>query len=267
MYSGLALLMDVHRPASPNGYGIVVIPGSGFHTAQSYAGESIKNGTSAVFAFVPALLEEGFTLFVINHRAAPRFRYPAAVGDAQRAVRFVRHHAATWSIDAERLGALGSSSGGYLAVMLGVLVGEGDAADADPVNRASARVQGVVAAAANSDLARDYEGNPSVVSFMGDRPPRAGSDAASERAYREASPVTHASAAAAPLLLLHGDADETVPFVQSELMLAAVQAVGGTIELIRVPNGGHRFPIDLARHPEWPDVRGAVVAWFELWLR
>ena len=30
MYSGLAQLMDVHHPANPNGYGIVVIPGSGW---------------------------------------------------------------------------------------------------------------------------------------------------------------------------------------------------------------------------------------------
>ena len=30
MYSGLAQLMDVHHPANPNGYGIVVILGSGW---------------------------------------------------------------------------------------------------------------------------------------------------------------------------------------------------------------------------------------------
>ncbi len=29
MYSGLALLMDVHHPETPNGYGVVLIPGSG----------------------------------------------------------------------------------------------------------------------------------------------------------------------------------------------------------------------------------------------
>lgn len=30
MYSGLALLMDVHYPAKPNGYGILYISGSGW---------------------------------------------------------------------------------------------------------------------------------------------------------------------------------------------------------------------------------------------
>ncbi len=35
MYSGLALLMDVYHPADPNGYGIVVIRGSGWHAPLS----------------------------------------------------------------------------------------------------------------------------------------------------------------------------------------------------------------------------------------
>jgi hypothetical protein len=36
MYSGLALLMDVHHPDKPNGFAVVVIPGSGFHAPQVY---------------------------------------------------------------------------------------------------------------------------------------------------------------------------------------------------------------------------------------
>jgi hypothetical protein len=31
MYSGLALLLDVHYPAQPNGFGIVFIAGSGWN--------------------------------------------------------------------------------------------------------------------------------------------------------------------------------------------------------------------------------------------
>jgi acetyl esterase/lipase len=267
MYSGLALLMDVHRPAAPNGRGIVIIPGSGFHTAQCYDAASIKDGTSAVFASVPPLLEAGFTLFVVNHRAAPRFRYPAAVEDAQPAARFIRFHATDYGVAPEYLGALGSSSGGYLAAMLGVLDGAGNADDTDPVNRVSARVQAVVTNAANSALAEDFAGNPSVVSFMGLVPPAAQAGARDDpvvaAAYREASPVTHASRAAAPLLLIHGDADSTVPFHQAEIMLAAMQRADGTVELIRLAGGEHRFPLDIGAHPEWPNIFVRTVQWFE----
>jgi hypothetical protein len=37
MYSGLALLMDVHRPAQSNGYALIVVPGSGWNSKQTKA--------------------------------------------------------------------------------------------------------------------------------------------------------------------------------------------------------------------------------------
>jgi acetyl esterase/lipase len=50
---------------------------------------------------------------VITHRAAPRFHFPDAVQDAQRAVRYVRQNAGRYGIDKDRIGALGASSGGH----------------------------------------------------------------------------------------------------------------------------------------------------------
>src|SRR5262245_52316951 len=87
MYSGLALLMDVHRPSHPNGYGIIFVSGSGWTSALAYNARPLTQSSQLV-RFGKPLLDAGFTLFAINHRAAPRFRYPAAVEDTQRAVRF-----------------------------------------------------------------------------------------------------------------------------------------------------------------------------------
>jgi acetyl esterase/lipase len=280
MYSGLALLMDVHHPEKPNGYGLVLIPGSGWHTTQAYDASPIKDGGSALFVSIPPLLDAGYTLFVINHRAAPRFRYPAAVEDAQRAVRFVRFHAEGYRINAERVAAVGYSSGAHLAALLGVLDGLGTPTDPDPVNRVSARVQSVVASATPTDLARfdTGAGVANVVSFMGQlRPsslsPRLVEGGASSqesveaKAYRAASPITYVSSTSAPLLLIQGDADETVPFHQAELMIDAARKAGAEVKLIRVPGGGHGFARDLAKHPEWPDVLGETVQWLDRHLK
>jgi acetyl esterase/lipase len=280
MYSGLALLMDVHHPEKPNGYGVVLIPGSGWHTTQAYDASPIKDGGSALFVSIPPLLNAGYTLFVINHRAAPRFRYPAAVEDAQRAVRFVRFHAESYRINAERVGAVGYSSGAHLAALLGVLDGLGTPTDPDPVNRLSARVQSVVASATPTDLARFDTGSgvANVVSFMGQlRPtnlsPRLSEGGASlqesveAKAYRAASPITYVSPTSAPLLLMQGDADETVPFHQAELMVDAARKAGAEVKLIRVPGGGHGFARDLSKHPEWPDVLGETVGWLDQHLK
>lgn len=261
MYSGLALLLDVHHPADSNGYGIVVISGSGWHASLSLDATPLKHDVVASDRDVKALLGNGYTLFAINHRAAPRFRYPAAVEDAQRAVRYVRHHAASYAIDPDRIGAYGGSSGGHLVSMLGVLDGDGHADDASPINQHSAKVQAVVAIYPATDLgafALGPDGSSAVpASFVGTRPspnPRS----AEALLYAEASPVSHASPDDPPVLLVHGDADEAVPFSQSEVFQEALTKAGVTVELIRVPGGGHGS-LDV---PNAPDYIGAMVAWF-----
>src|SRR5262245_27338942 len=112
-FSGLALLMDVYKPAAPNGYGIVVVPGSGWHTGLAYDANLLKQSRE-FSVYMQKLGAAGYTMFVVTHRAAPRFHFPDAVDDAQRAVRFVRQNAARYGINPDRIGALGASSGGTL---------------------------------------------------------------------------------------------------------------------------------------------------------
>jgi acetyl esterase/lipase len=108
MYSGLALLMDVYYPEKSNGLGIVYIQGSGWHAPLSYGASPLKQNPQ--MESLGKLNEAGYTVFTIDHRAAPRFHYPAAVQDAQRAVRFIRHNAAKYHIKPDRIGAVGGSS-------------------------------------------------------------------------------------------------------------------------------------------------------------
>ncbi len=158
MYSGAALLMDIHHPGTPNGYGLIQIPGSAFQAPLAYAARPLKAASAAAHFGTARLVDAGYTVFTVNHRAAPRFRYPAAVEDVQRAVRFIRRHAHDYGIDPERIGATGGSSGGHLALMLGVLDGHGDKDDPDPVNRESAKVQTVATLFAPVDMVLEAKG-------------------------------------------------------------------------------------------------------------
>ena len=273
MYSGLALLMDVHHPVTANGVALIVIPGSGWNSSQAYDAQPLTALTSSIRFFVPKLLGAGYTLFVVNHRNGPRFHYPAAVEDVERAVRYVRYNARTYSIDPDRIGVVGYSSGAHLAALLGVLNANGDAQDPDPVNRVSARVQCVVAAATPTDLEHFDAGRgvPNVAMFMGQIGPAMGPqpppDSVAVRAYREASPIAHVSLSSAPLLLLHGDADETVPFHQAETMLDAMKKAGGDVKLIRLPGGGHGFAGETAQHRDWPDFFAESIQWLDQHLK
>ena len=268
MHSGLALLMDVYKPAQPNGYGIVVIPGSGWHTTVGYGARPLKD-SNEFLKHTRLLGSHGYTVFAITHRAAPLFRYPDAVHDAQRAVRFIRHNAKRFGIRADRIGALGGSSGGHLVNMLGTLDGKGDPESPDAVEQESAKVQTVVSLYGPSDMRKVDTpfGSVSVTSFLGNRPPRrdAPKNSYEARLYAEASPVEHVSPDDPPFLLIHGDGDAVVPYSQSEIMEAALKKAGVAVKLIRVPGGGHGTAFPGAT--EKVDWEGPSAVWFDEHLR
>lgn len=274
MYSGLALLMDVHHPPRANGYAIVHIPGSGWSAPMGYDAAPLKEPDRGPVAgrpqsrYIAALAGAGYTVFTINHRAAPRFHYPAAIEDAQRAVRYIRFHAARYGVNQRRIGALGGSSGAHLVSLLGVLDGAGDADDADPVNRESARVQCVVARGGLFDFI-GAERTAAIVAlggqFLGMGLAGSSSPPSLEhRTYRAASPIAHVTSAAAPHLLLHGDADTTLPIDQAERMDLALRQAGVPVRLVRISGGGHGPDFPGASDP--PDYLLDAVHWFDLHL-
>lgn len=264
MYSGLALLMDVYRPAQPNGYGIVFIHGSGWSADLSVDARPLKDGEQTKIYGVP-LVRAGYTVFAINHRAAPRFRYPAQVEDVQRAVRFIRYHAKQYGIDPARIGAVGGSSGGHLVSLLGTIDGKGDAEDPNPLNRESAKVQCVVARAAPVDLVRLSKDALTIVPLFGFGLTVGQTRSAEYKQYLEASPLTYVSADDPPFLLLHGDADKVVPFTQSEFFEAALRKADVKVKLVRVSGGGHGPTFEGATNP--PDYLGEMVAWLNQHLK
>ncbi|NND07827.1 MAG: alpha/beta hydrolase [Saprospiraceae bacterium] len=260
MYSGLALLMDVYYPDQPNGYGIIHIAGSGW-TRPLGLDATLLSRQNHVKLEGEKLLAAGYTLFTINHRAAPRFIFPAAIQDAQRAVRFIRYHAEKYNIDPNRIGAIGGSSGGHLVSLLGVLDGDEWIFDDSPVNRQSAKVQCVIARAAPSNLQSGIG-----VHFLGTRFKEIQTEGTEEHARaRHASPMTHVTADDAPMLLVHGDKDESVPFALSQSFQATLSAAGVPTKLIGVVGAGHgpSFP----KAVDKPDLGAAYVQWMDIYLR
>jgi len=268
MYSGLALLMDVHHPEKSNGCGVIFVAGSGWQARLIYGAVALKE--EQIREWSPALLQAGYTVFAINHRATPRFHYPAPVDDVQRAIRFVRHHARQFSIDPGKLGGVGGSSGGHLIGLAAMLGASGIADDTDAVNRESAALQCVVLRAAPTDLMKmigsSAIGTAAVVSFVGRLPTPNPDD---QKVYRAASPIAHVSASSPPVLLLHGDADDTVPHQQSVAMEAALRGINVPVKLVRVPGGAHgpNFGTGGKPHPQFPEILNETVLWLDRHLR
>lgn len=267
MCSGAALLMDVHYPNQPNGHGIVFIAGSGWSAPLAYSAAPLKE-SSQVALYLPSLLQAGYTVFALTHRAAPTFRFPAPLEDVQRGVRFIRHNAARFHTDPASIGGFGGSSGGHLVSMLGTMDGAGDPNDEDPVNRESAKLQCIVARAAPVDLLRmsPSDSIDALALFLGSRVIKSTLKTSAEyKTAWTASPINHVSGHAAPFLLIHGDADLSVPFHQSVAMEAALKKAGVAVKLIRIEGGGHGPTFLGAKNP--PDYQAEMVKWFDTYLR
>jgi acetyl esterase/lipase len=159
-----------------------------------------------------------------------------------------------------------------LAAMVGVLDGAGNPSDPDPVNRIGSKVQSVVATYGAFDLKKikTVIGGPAVALFVGVRPIADDSPTTTVEylQYASASPITYITRDDPPFLLFHGDADETVPFEQSQLMEAALQKVSIPVKFVPVPGGRHGRNFQFQPgDSRLPDYIGEAGRWFNSHLR
>ena len=115
--------MDVYHPVQSNGLGLIVIEGSGWYMPQRDDAQGLKNGPSVV-QYGRRFAEAGYTAS-LSTTVPSSVRYPAAIEDAQRAVRFIRHNAGGYEIDGRRLGSLGSLIWRSSPALLGTLAALG----------------------------------------------------------------------------------------------------------------------------------------------
>jgi acetyl esterase/lipase len=246
---GEPLLLDAYRslPRGEPQPAVVLIHGGGMWTGSRAHMEH------------PAqqLVRAGYVAFSVDYRlvdaAAGCHRWPAQLDDVQRAVRWVRAHAADYGIDPMRVAAYGWSAGGQLAALLGTR----DTRDATaPLASYPSRVTCVVDLAGDVDLAA-YTQPPAlheVAALLGGTPQEV------PDRYRDASPLSWIDGRAAPFLVVHGDQDDVVPIEQSRRLVATLRAAGVEVQYVELAGAGHD---DLA----WARVGSLTLAFLELHLR
>lgn len=169
------------------------------------------------------LLDRGYPVAVVHVRNLP---HPEPFNDALAAIEWLRMHASETGVDTTRLVAWGKGLGGYLAAHL---------ATADVV-------QAAIVWAAPSDLttfASDSVcGADALLAFsiLGCTPAACPSQAA------DANPARNASADDPPVLVMHGEADCTVPVQQSRRLAQALGSAGIAVTLRTYAGVGHDDP-------------------------
>jgi len=171
------------------------------------------------------LAEEGFAVASIAYRTSLEAKWPAQLHDTKAALRWIRENADTYGYSRDRIAAAGMSSGGHVALMLGL----DDGALSAVINYYGPT--DLKAMASDYPFA-DWPGFP-VRQLLGksveDDPDRA----------IGASPYYHIGERGPPVLLIHGEDDFVVPVAQSTRFHQAYREANLHSELVLVADAGH----------------------------
>lgn len=220
-----------------------------------------------------ALARAGYVVAACEYRAVPN-KFPALLEDAKAAVRWMRAHADEFGVNADRIGILGDSAGGYVVQMTGATNGE-KKWDAGDFKDVSSDVQAVVSIYGISDLTtigegignEDVHASPAVTEALLLNGPAfkdfaGASVTADPQKAKAASPIGHVDGTEPPFLLMHGSGDKVVSPLQSKKMLEALQNKKVEAEYVLVREAGHG---DLPWYQ--PGVISRVVNFFDRHLK
>jgi predicted amidohydrolase/acetyl esterase/lipase len=222
--------ISVFQPdaARKTGVAIVICPGGGYwNLAWDKEGEEVAARLNTL----------GITGIVLKYRVPRRpgepepLPAPGPLLDAQRAIRLVRSRAKEWGLDPRRIGIMGFSAGGHLAVMAATSYEKPGYEPIDEVDRSSCRPDFTVAAYPGYILEHPGSGVP----------------AESLRIPRGTG----------PMFLVHaGDDDEKGAQPEQSLALYRVlRKAGVPVELHIYDEGGHGFGVRKTARPVsgWPE--------------
>ena len=183
-------------------------------------------GNEKKFALLASYLaSQGYVVACISYRLWPEYDWDCALLDAKRALAWLRKHAKEYNGDPNKIGVMGGSSGGVMAIQLAATAKTFWSAEA--FGNSDDSVQACVAMAAGCDMT-----NPRRFARM------FGKDPTKAARY---SPYTYLNAKMPPTLLLHAKGDPAVTVEESKMMKSALDKLGVKCEAIFYDCNDHAF--------------------------
>ena len=216
--------LTIYLPDSSqaSGSGVVVCPGGGYGMlAMDHEGKQVAQWLTA----------RGVAAFVLKYRLGPRYHHPVELGDAQRAIRYARYHAAEYGIGPEKIGIWGFSAGGHLASTAGTHFDSGNSGASDPIDRVSSRPDFMILCYPVISFTTPYVHRGSMRNLLGDNP--------DQKLAASLSNETQVTPQTPPTFLFHTDSDDGVPSENSVLFYLALRKAGVPAEIHIYERGPH----------------------------
>ena len=219
--------------AKARGTAVVVCPGGGYgHLAIDHEGKQIAEWLNSL----------GISAFVLKYRLGPRYRHPAPIDDAQRAIRWVRLHAAEFGVKPDHIGIWGFSAGGHLASTAATHFASGKDGASEPIDRLSSRPDFAILSYPVISFTTPYTHKGSLRNLLGDSPDPSLVESLSNE--KQVTPQTP------PTFLFHTNADTGVPPENSVLFYMALrkaelrQYLESRLAKFQIPRY-FRFPVNV----------------------
>jgi acetyl esterase/lipase len=197
-----------------------------------------NHGTKESQTGFGSFFKMGYAVVNIEYRMTGTATAPAAAEDVRAAILYVVQHAKELNIDAQKLVIMGGSAGGHLALLAGFLQNDNrfDGAYKKVTNY---KIAAIVDKYGPADLtAANFAKYKSLVNWLG-------ANAEDAKFRQSLSPVTYITKNSPPVIIVHGDADPTVPYQQSVDLKKKLDEAGVKNEMITVPGGVHgKFPAE-----------------------
>jgi acetyl esterase/lipase len=217
-----AITVYLPRTMGQNAPAMIVCPGGGYGAlASNHEGRQVANYLNSL----------GMAAFVLRYRLGPRYHHPIELGDAQRALRTVRSHAADWRIDPARIGIMGFSAGGHLAMSASTLFDAGNPRAEDVVDRAGSRPDFAVLGYPVISMTAAWTHSGSRRNLLGDNP-----DADLAKRLSGEAAVTKETP---PTFIFQTNEDTAVPAENSVYYYLALRQAGVPAEMHIFEKGPH----------------------------
>lgn len=191
-----------------------------------------------------AFARQGYVVVTVGHRSIfDGHPFPAFLEDVKCAIRFLRANAQKYSIDGDRVGVWGTSSGGNAAMLMG-LTGDCASLKTNEYSDYSDAVQAVVSCFGPTDIADIISAAGQTAGFEPILHAAFGDD---ERLWPEImdkySPIklVRDGENYPPFLLLHGNADLEVSFHQMLRFAQRLDECGAQVSTVCVDGAGHEW--------------------------